>query len=107
MTVLEKFEYLVKSYGMNEHKTLAKFHVHFALMKKMREGYAPQPNDVKKLCKILNFDVSDFLDPSSSIAGKLKDGEHVIKKATEQDVPNYVVSEDYPHEDNSRYEEKD
>lgn len=107
MTVLEKFEYLVKSYGLNEHKTLAKFHVHFGLMKKLRAGYVAQPSDVKKLCKILNFDVDDFLDSSSSIASKPKDGEHVIKKALQQETPSYVVSEDYPHEDNSRYEEKD
>ena len=107
MTVLEKFEYLVKSYGLTEHKTLAKFHVHFALMKKLRNGYVAQPNDVKKLCKILNFDVQDFLDPTSSIAGKLKDGEHVIKKASDLEAPAYALSEDYPPEDNSRYEEKD
>lgn len=107
MTVLEKFEYLVKSYGLNEHKTLAKFHVHFGLMKKMRAGYVAQPGDVKKLCRILNFDVADFLDSTSSIAPKLNEGEHVIKKAQEKEIPGYAVSEDYPHEDNSRYEEKD
>lgn len=107
MTVLEKFEFLVKSYGLNEHKTLAKFHVHFGLMKKLRTGYVAQPNDVKKLCKILNFDIADFLDPTSSIDRKLKEGEHVIKKAKLREIPNYVVNEDYPHEDNSRYEEKD
>lgn len=107
MTVLEKLEFLAKSFGLTEHKFLQKYHAHFGLMKKLRNGYKPQPLDVKKLCKILDFDVEDFLDESSSIGYKLKDGEHFVKKASPQKMPKHPVYEDYPHEDNSRYEEKD
>ena len=57
--------------------------------------------------KLQNSEEQVIEEEGKSILKRIKDGEHVIKKATEQDVPNYVVSEDYPHEDNSRYEEKD
>ena len=107
MTVLEKLEYLAKSYGLTEHKFLQKYHAHFGLMKKLRGGYNPQANDVKKLCKLLNFDIEDFLDASSSVSHTLKDGEHYIKRAVPQKLPKNPVFEDYPPEDNSRYEEKD
>lgn len=107
MTVLEKLEYLAKSFGLTEHKFLQKYHAHFGLIKKIRAGYQAQPADVKKLCKILEFDIEDFLDNSSSVKHDLKPGEHFIKKTTPQKVPHDVVLEDYPPEDNSRYEEKD
>ena len=107
MTVLEKLEYLVKSYGLTEHKFLQKYHAHYGLMKRIRGGYVPEAKDVKKLCKILDFDVNDFLDDSSSVNHVLKEGEHFVKKATPQVIPQDAVLEDYPHEDNSRYEEKD
>ena len=107
MTVLEKFEYLVKSYGLTEHKFLQKYHVHFGLIKKLRAGYVAQPGDVKKLCKILDFDVTDFLDEKSSVSSHLKEGEHFIKKGSQETLPKNMILEDYPPEDNSRYEEKD
>ena len=107
MTVLEKLEFLAKSYGLTEHKFLQKYHAHYGLIKKLRGGYEAQPSDVKKLCKILDFDIEDFLSNSSSVDHKLKDGEHFVKKATPQQIPTDVVLEDYPREDNSRYEEKD
>lgn len=107
MTVLEKLEYLAKSYGLTEHKFLQKYHAHFGLMKKLRSGYVAQPGDVKKLCKILNFDVVDFLDETSSVSRDLKEGEHFVKSAEPQKMPKYPIFEDYPREDNSRYEEKD
>lgn len=107
MTVLEKLEYLVKSYGLTEHKFLQKYHAHYGLIKRLRNGYDAQPSDVKKLCKNLDFDIADFLDNTSSVSRELKEGEHFVKKAAPQNVPQDVVLEDYPHEDNSRYEEKD
>ena len=107
MNVLEKLEYLVKSYGLSEHKFLQKYHAHYGLMKKLRSGYKAEAKDVKKLCKILDFDVADFLDESSSVSSKLKEGEHFVKKASPTSIPLDAVLEDYPREDNSRYEEKD
>ncbi len=107
MTVLEKFEFLIKARGMSEHKFLAKYHVHFGLVKKLRAGYEATEQDVKKLCKIYDFDAKDFLDPTSSVTQRLKPGDHLIKKATPLVEPENAVLEDYPHEDNSRYEEKD
>ena len=107
MTVLEKLEFLAKSYGLTEHKFLQKYHAHYGLMKRIRLGYKAEPRDVKKLCKILDFDVEDFLSDSSSVSSQLKAGEHFVKKATPQVVPENAISEDYPPEDNSRYEEKD
>jgi len=107
MTVLEKLEFLAKSYGLSEHKFLQKCHVHYGLMKKIRNGYKVSAKDVKKLCKILDFDVNDFIDESSSLKHELKEGEHFIKKASPTNIPAHAVLEDFPHEDNSRYEEKD
>lgn len=107
MTVIEKLEFLAKSYGLSEHKFLARFHTHFGLMKKLRNGHEANPNDVKKLCKELNFDVEDFLDSKSTVSSEIKDGEHMIKMAKIEVIPAGVAPEDYPHEDNGRYEEKD
>lgn len=107
MKLLEKLEFLAKSYGLTEHKFLQKYHAHYGLMKKLRNGYEANAKDVKKLCKILDFDVTDFLDETSSVSPELKKGEHFVKKASPTNVPAYAVLEDYPHEDNSRYEEKD
>ena len=107
MNVLEKLEFLAKSYGLTEHKFLQKYHAHYGLMKKLRAGYVAEAKDVKKLCKILDFDVNDFLDETSTVAHKLNKGEHFVKKASPTNIPAYAVLEDYPHEDNSRYEEKD
>ena len=107
MTVLEKLEYLAKSYGLTEHKFLQKYHAHYGLIKKLRGGYETQPADVKKLCKILNFDIEDFLSNTSSVSRNLKSDEHFVKKGSPEHIPTYAVLEDYPHEDNSRYEEKD
>lgn len=107
MTVLEKLEFLAKSYGLTEHKFLQKYHAHYGLMKRIRGGYEPQASDLKKLCRILDFDVTDFLDNSSSVSDKLKEGEHFVKKATPIKVTGDVIYEDFPREDNSRYEEKD
>ena len=107
MTVLEKFEFLIKMRGLSEHKFLAKYHVHFGLVKKLRSGYEATEADVKKLCKIYDFDVKDFLDPTSTVSQRVKPGEHTIKRGSPQVIPENVVLEDYPHEDNSRYEEKD
>lgn len=107
MTVLEKLEFLAKSYGLTEHKFLQKYHAHYGLMKKLRGGYVAQASDVKKLCRILDFDINDFLDDASSVSRDLKKGEHFVKKASPQKEYKDVVLEDYPHEDNSRYEEKD
>ena len=107
MTLLEKLEFLAKSYGLTEHKFLQKYHAHYGLMKKLRDGYVAEAKDVKKLCKILDFEVNDFLDDSSSVASELKEGEHFVKKATPIVIPANPIYEDYPREDNSRYEEKD
>ena len=107
MTVLEKLEFLTKSYGLTEHKFLQKYHAHYGLMKKLRNGYVAQASDVKKLCHILEFEINDFLDETSSVSKDLRAGEHFIKKAPSQREYKDVVLEDYPHEDNSRYEEKD
>ena len=107
MTVLEKLEFLAKSYGLTEHKFLQKYHAHYGLIKKLRAGYVCQPSDVKKFCKILDFDVEDFLSDKSSVGRELKEGEHFVKKASPTVMPKATVLEDYPRGDNSRYEEKD
>ena len=107
MTLLEKLEFLAKSYGLTEHKFLQKYHAHYGLMKKLRTGYKADAKDVKKLCKILDFDINDFLDDSSTVSNEIKEGEHFVKKASPISISKDMVLEDYPPEDNSRYEEKD
>ena len=107
MTVLEKLEFLAKSFGLTEHKFLQKYHAHYGLMKRIRGGYQPVESDIKKLCHILDFDIKDFLDDKSSVSDKLKEGEHFIKKASSIDYSKPLIYEDYPREDNARYEEKD
>lgn len=105
MTVLEKFEILIKARGLTERQFLMQNHVHFGLVKRMRSGYMPVEKDVRKMCKLYNFDCADFIDPTSTIIDEIKPGEHMIKKAV-PDCKDHLL-EDYPPEDNARYEEKD
>lgn len=105
MKVLEKIELLIKGHGITERQFLMQYHAHFGLAKRIRGGYNPNVNDVKKMCRLLNFDPVDFLDPTSTLVEPVREGEHLVKPFVQ--ASNNAVYEDYPHEDNSRYEEKD
>ncbi len=108
MTVIEKIDYLIKYLDLSERKFSKVYRIRKNIIKKWRLGQAiPKPENVKYLCEQFNLSVQDFLDDNSSInvQGCYAD-EH---KCVGQISPNPVegISEDYPVEDNFRYEEKD
>lgn len=108
MTVVEKVDYLLKHLQLSERQFSAKYRIRKSAIKKWRSGEElPKPENVKYLCQKLNFSVADFLDDNSTLdtKGGYAD-EHVILTSLSS-AKDDVVSEDFPREDNFRYEEKD
>lgn len=108
MTVIEKIDYLIKYLDLPERVFSKKFRIRKNIIKKWRQGIAtPKPENVAYLCEQFDFSVSDFLDESSSIDvnGCYADEHKCVRKITSNNEEGQ--SEDFPHEDNFRYEEKD
>ncbi len=108
MTVIEKVDYLIKHLDLNEKQFAKKFRIRKNVISKWRAGaLSPKPENIKYLCEKFGFELNDFLDDNSTLDFKDSNkNKHVIlgiKKVHNESA----VSEDYPHEDNSRYEEKD
>ena len=60
------------------------------------------------MCDELGLDINDFLSESSTLSKELlKDGEHLCAKTKGTLYKESMILEDFPREDNSRYEEKD
>lgn len=107
MTVIEKVDYLLKRLNLTERQFAYKFRIRKGIIHKWRVGQAiPRSENVKYLCEQFGFSVPDFLDDGSTlnVEGGFAD-EHIIlgkiKKQSDE------ANEDFPHEDNFRYEEKD
>ncbi len=108
MTVVEKVEYLIKKLDLSEKEFSKKYRIRKNIIKKWRSGEAtPKPENVRYLCDKFGLSVTDFLDDDSTLemSGRFANEHHVLGKA--QKKKTNVVHEDYPQEDNSRYEEKD
>ena len=109
MTVVEKVDYLIKKLDLTEKEFSRKYRIRKNIIKKWRSGEAkPKPENVKFLCEKFDLSVEDFLDEDSTLDmhNYFANEHRVVSKAGNQ-KKNNVVSEDYPQEDNSRYEEKD
>lgn len=108
MTVIEKVDYLIKYLDLTERQFSKKFRIRKNIIQKWRKGEAsPKPENVKYLCAKFDLSVSDFLDDSSSIDVKnCYANEHKCVRRYEENNDN-AVSEDFPPEDNFRYEERD
>lgn len=106
MTVVEKIDFLIKSVNRNEASFSLKYRIRKHAISKWRNNTSePKAFNVAFLCQKFGFDVDDFLDPTSSLdANNLRPNEHMIKSAKKNQDGR---DEDYPPEDNARYEERD
>jgi len=108
MTVIEKVDYLIKRLNINERQFAKKFRIRKGVINKWRTGEAlPRPENLKYLCEQFNLSMADFMDDGSTLdtQGGYAD-EHIILGKIKKNEPE-SASEDFPHEDNFRYEEKD
>lgn len=108
MTVVEKIDYLIRSVDIPERKFARKYHIRHSNIKKWRNSsLKPCKSELFYLCDCFNLSIDDFMDDTSTISYiDIKDNEHLCAKKTHEEIGN-TVNEDYPFEDNARYEEKD
>lgn len=109
MTVVEKVDFLIKKLDLTEKEFSRKYRIRKNIIKKWRTGEAqPKPENVRYLCDKFGLSVEDFLDSDSSLDmhNHFANEHKVVSKMTSS-KKKAAISEDYPHEDNSRYEEKD
>lgn len=109
MTVIQKVDYFIKKLGISEKEFAYLFRIRKNIIAKWRKGEAePKPENVQYLCDQMGFSVTDFLDNSSTLDESMKFAdEHMILGKYNDQKDSDAPSEDFPKEDNSRYEEKD
>jgi len=107
MTVVQKIDYLINELRVSSKKFCKDYGIQPQLLWQWRKNLIiPTEKDILRLCTIYKLDPVDFLDPKSSISnGELKPGEHHC--AVISTTVDNGVYEDFPREDNGRYEEKD
>lgn len=108
MIVVDKINYLIRSLNISEHKFARKYHIRHSNIKKWRKSnLKPCKSELFYLCDSFDLSIDDFMDETSTISYlDIKENEHLCAKKTHVEINN-VVNEDYPFEDNARYEEKD
>lgn len=103
MTTIEKIDFIMKTLKWSEKRFSKKFYLHKDALTKWRNHEVdPTEKDVKNICKYFHLEVNEFLDNERIIF--LKNTDKFCNFSLNEEE---VISEDYPFEDNSRYEEKD
>lgn len=103
MTALEKIEFILKTLKWSEKRFTKKFYLKPNSLENWRSKTTkPNENDVRNICKYFHLNVNDFLNDERIIF--LKNSDKFCNFSMDDEN---TVSEDYPREDNSRYEEKD
>ena len=107
MTVIEKVDYLINKLHLSEIEFSIKFRIRKSAIGKWRKGIAqPKVENIAYLCKVMKFQVQDFLNDSSTLdRNHIKEGEHMILALQDNNVN--ACDEDFPKENNMRYEERD
>ena len=107
MKFSEKIAFIEENLHFNDYAFCTRFRIKISNLKKWRKQIiTPTASDIKWVCNYFNLDATDFLDDSSTLSKKLKEGEHPCAAKPVLEREN-VIYEDYAREDNSRYEEKD
>ena len=109
MTVLEKVSFLQKSYNLNDRAFCSRFRIKYGLLKHWKDGLVvPEAKYLFYLCCELELDIDDFMSENSTLSKEtMKANEHICKVHKKNKEVDSEVLEDFPREDNSRYEEKD
>lgn len=109
MKPVEKVLFLQKSYNLDDRAFCSRFRIKYGLLKKWKEGsVTPDSKHLFYLCCELELDVDDFMsDASTLIKEGMKANEHLCAVHKKAKHVESEVLEDFPREDNSRYEEKD
>lgn len=109
MTALEKVLFLQKSYNLNDRAFCSRFRIKYGMLKKWKDGLIqPESKYLFYLCCEVELDVNDFMSNKSTLSKEnMKEGEHVCASHKKDKIIDSEVLEDFPREDNSRYEEKD
>lgn len=107
MTLQEKINFIQRRSGFADKKFSKVYRISLPVLWQIKKGlYKPDKTELSFLCAKFNLDLDDFMDDSSSIRIlELSPNEHVCKLVNvQEDLDAY---EDFPHESNDRYEEKD
>lgn len=103
MRTIEKIDFIIKTTKWSEKRFIRKFYLPKDALDKWHGGAEITEKDVKNICKYFRLEPKDFLDDSLNIF--LKSTERFcVFSLHEEEITSL---EDYPHEDNARYEEKD
>ena len=103
MTTIEKIDFIIKTTRWSEKRFIRKFFLSKDSLDRWHLGEKINDKDVHNICKYFKLDPKDFLDDSKNIF--LKSTIKFCEFSLNED--EIGILEDYPHEDNARYEEKD
>lgn len=108
MTVVNKIDYLIRSLDIGDRKFARKYHIRYSNLKKWRNSsLKPCKTELIFLCDAFELSIDDFMDDTSTISYlDIQKGEHLCARKSQENIKE-TVNEDYPFEDNARYEEKD
>ena len=109
MKPIEKVLFLQKSYNLNDRSFCSRFRIKYGLFKRWKDGSVePESKHLFYLCCELELDVNDFMSNTSTLSKEnMKENEHLCAVHKKNKNIDSEVLEDFPREDNSRYEEKD
>lgn len=103
MTTIEKIDFIIKTTRWSEKRFIRKFFLAKDALDQWHAGTKIEEKDLTNICKYFRLDPKDFLDDSKNIFLK-STNKFCEFSLNEEEIE---VLEDYPHEDNARYEEKD
>lgn len=109
MTPLEKVLFIQKSYNLSDRAFCSRFRIKYGMLKKWKDGIIqPVSKYLFYLCCEVELDINDFMSNNSTLSKEnMKEGEHLCAAHKKEKITNSEILEDFPREDNSRYEEKD
>lgn len=109
MKPIEKVLFLQKSYNLNDRAFCSRFRIKYGMLKRWKnQGVKPDAKYLFYLCCELELDVNDFMsDDSTLVKDGMKPNEHMCAVHKKAKQVESEILEDFPREDNSRYEEKD
>ena len=103
MKTIEKIDFIIKTTKWSKRRFTKKFYLPKDALDKWYAGEEPKENDVRNICKYFRLDIKDFLNDNLNIFLMCTDKFCVFSLHDDE----IGVPEDFPMEDNARYEEKE